>query len=380
MNGARPPHVMFVADKLGYPGGVSYGITTYCLNVLPALVTAGVPLTACFFREPHPAGEVLEALGVRTVFLSARKFDPTVLRPLMALARENRCEILHAAGYASTIMARLTARFLPARAVLHAHDLHRPGWTVRLLEAALSRHSDTGVCVSHAAREVAAAVYHLPPERIRVIHNGIDIDRFRGILPGARDRVRTELGIPSGSPVIGIVARIYTVKGHRALIAMMPEVLKDLPDARLLIVGDGPDRSACEAMVAKLALRERVIFTGQREDVAELLCGCDVFAMPSDSEGLPMSAIESLAMGVPVVGYDVGGVSEVVHHGHTGCLVEHGDTAAFVRALVSLLKDPVTYAAWSENARAAGERFGVARHVRQLVDLYTELATGAHRG
>lgn len=380
MNGARPPHVMFVADKLGYPGGVSYGITTYCLNVLPALVTAGVPLTACFFREPHPAGEVLEALGVRTVFLSARKFDPTVLRPLMALARENRCEILHAAGYASTIMARLTARFLPARAVLHAHDLHRPGWTVRLLEAALSRHSDTGVCVSHAAREVAAAVYHLPPERIRVIHNGIDIDRFRGILPGARDRVRTELGIPSGSPVIGIVARIYTVKGHRALIAMMPEVLKDLPDARLLIVGDGPDRSACEAMVAKLALRERVIFTGQREDVAELLCGCDVFAMPSDSEGLPMSAIESLAMGVPVVGYDVGGVSEVVHHGHTGCLVEHGDTAGFVQALVSLLKDPMTHAAWSENARAAGDRFGIARHVRQLVDLYTELATGAHRG
>ena len=380
MNGARPPHVVFVADKLGYPGGVSYGITTYCLNVLPALVTAGVPLTACFFREPHPAGEVLEALGVRTVFLSARKFDPTVLRPLMALARENRCEILHAAGYASTIMARLTARFLPARAVLHAHDLHRPGWTVRLLEAALSRHSDTGVCVSHAAREVAAAVYHLPPERIRVIHNGIDIDRFRGILPGARDRVRTELGIPSGSPVIGIVARIYTVKGHRALIAMMPEVLKDLPDARLLIVGDGPDRSACEAMVAKLALRERVIFTGQREDVAELLCGCDVFAMPSDSEGLPMSAIESLAMGVPVVGYDVGGVSEVVHHGHTGCLVEHGDTAGFVQALVSLLKDPMTHAAWSENARAAGDRFGIARHVRQLVDLYTELATGAHRG
>ena len=376
MNGARLPHVMFVADKLGYPGGVSYGITTYCLHVLPALVKAGVPLTACFFRGPHPAGEALEALGVRTVFLSARKFDPMVLRPLMALAREHRCEILHAAGYASTLMARLTTRFLPARTVLHAHDLHRPGLAVRLLEAALSRHSDTGVCVSAAAREMAATVYHLPPERVRVIHNGIDIDRFRDISPGARARVRAELGIPSAAPVIGIVARIYTVKGHKALIAMMPEVLKALPDARLLIVGDGPDRSTCEAVVDRLGLREGVIFTGQREDVAELLCAFDAFAMPSDSEGLPMSAIESLAMGVPVVGYDVGGVSEVVHHGHTGCLVEHGDTSAFVLALVSLLKDPVTRAAWSENARAAAGRFGISDHVRQLVDLYAELATG----
>jgi glycosyltransferase involved in cell wall biosynthesis len=379
MNGTRLPHVMFVADKLGYPGGVSYGITTYCLNVLPALVATGVPLTACFFREPHPAGEALEALGVRTVFLSARKFDPTVLRSLVSLARKHRSEILHAAGYASTLMARLTTRFLPARAVLHAHDLHRPGLAIRALEAALSRHSDTGVCVSHAAREVAAAVYRLPPENVRVIHNGIDIDRFRDILPGARARVRAELGIPSAAPVIGIVARIYAVKGHRALIAMMPEVLTDLPDARLLIVGDGPDRSSCEAMVDKLGLRQRVIFTGQREDVAELLCGCDAFAMPSDSEGLPMSAIESLAMGVPVVGYDVGGVSEVVHHGYTGCLVEHGDTAAFVLALISLLKNPLTHAAWSENARAAADRFGIARHVRQLVDLYTELATGGVR-
>jgi len=167
MSGTHLPNVMFVADKLGYPGGVSYGITTYCLHVLPALVKAGVPLTACFFREPHPAGEALEALGVRTVFLSARKFDPTVLWPLMALAREHRCEILHAVGYASTLMARLTTRFLPARVLLHAHDLKRPGLAIRVLEAALSRHSDMGVCVSHAARGVAAATYNLPPERVR---------------------------------------------------------------------------------------------------------------------------------------------------------------------------------------------------------------------
>ena len=93
-----------------------------------------------------------------------------------------------------------------------------------------------------------------------------------------------------------------------------------------------------------------------------------------------MSAIESLAMGVPVVGYDVGGVSEVVHHGHTGWLVEHGDTSGFVLALVSLLKDPVTRAAWSENARTAVGRFGISGHVRQLVDLYIELANKGSRG
>jgi len=368
------PRVLFISDKFGYPGGVSHGGTTYFLQVLPALVAAGVNLTTCFLRDAHPAAAALHDCGVDVTFLQAGRWDPRVVFGVAALARKNGCTVFHAAGIKATLMARMATRLVPARTIVHVHDQIHPGMLVSNLHRLFARSTDLGVCVSRAVQWVVVEGYHVSPDRLRVIPNGIRLERFRGVPATTGKTVRDTLGIGARTRVIGMFGRMYPVKGHRAMLGMMPRIVDAYPDVLLLLAGDGPERKACEALVNKLGLGRQVMFLGHRDDVPELLAACDIFVMPSASEGLPTAAIESLAMGRPVVGFDVGGMSEVIDDGATGRLLPSGDTDAFVAAVLALLPDAERLAAFGERARRAAERFDLQGHVRQLIELYRELA------
>jgi len=129
------PPVMILADHLGYAGGVPHGVTTYLLNVLPQLAACGLELTVCFLREPHPAARELPARGIHPVFLGARKWDPTVVWRVAALARRNGVRLLHATGVKGTLVGRIAARLVGARALLHVRFLGRRSDVPRLLSA-----------------------------------------------------------------------------------------------------------------------------------------------------------------------------------------------------------------------------------------------------
>ena len=370
------PPVLFVMDKLGYPGGVAHGGGTYLLHVLPELAEAGMDVTACILRDPHPLADMLRERGIPTISLSCAPADPSVVLRLASIARQNDCAILHAAGVKATLMARLATRLVPARTIVHVHDLVHPGLLLGNLHRACARKSDLGVCVSRAAVQTTVDGYHVSPDRVRVIHNGIQLKRFRGVPADTRAAVRQELGIPGQSRVLGMYARMYPVKGHRAMLRMMPRIVEACPDVVLLLAGDGPERGPCETLVAELGLRGHVIFLGQRDDVPELLAACDVFLVPSESEGLCLGAVEALAMARPVVAFDVGGVGEVVDEGETGRLVPFGDADAFVSAVLSLLLDAEKLSAFGRRAWHAAGRFSVENHVGRLMDCYRELAHG----
>jgi glycosyltransferase involved in cell wall biosynthesis len=367
------PRVLFVADKLGYPDGVSFGGTTYFVNVLPALVEAGLPLTTCFLREPHPMERKLRERGLDPIFLSAAPADPTVALKLAAVVRKNGCSVLHAAGIKGTLMARVAARITGAGVIVHVHDQKDPGSAIRGLNRIFARPTDLGLCVSRAVCETAIRGYHVAPERLRVVPNGLEIQRFRDLPEGTRERVRAALGVGQGTPVLGLYGRFYPVKGQKLMLQMMPRIVAARPDVLLLLAGDGPDRAECESLVDRLGLRERVRFLGHRDDIPDLLAACDLFLMPSQTEGLPLAAIEALAMGRPVVGFDVGGVPEVVDDGQTGYLVPYGDQQGFVAAVLRLVGDPARLAEFGARSWRAAERFSVTEHVRQLLDCYREM-------
>lgn len=369
------PPVLFVGDHFGYPAGVSHGVTAYFLSVLPALADAGVDITACFLREPHPAADALRELGITPIFLAANRLDPLVVLRVAAIARERRCRILHAAGLKGTLAARVVARMTGARAIVHVHDRNRPGPLVGALHRAFARPSDLGVCVAHAVQDVAVESYFVHPERVRVIPNGIPLERFRDVDVGARSRVRRELAIMPESRVLAMVGRMYPVKGPQAMMRMLSAIVKRCRDVVLLFVGDGPERAACETLARELKLCGHVRFLGQRHDVPELLAACDLVVMPSESEGLPTAAIEAMAAARPVVGFDVGGMREIVEDRQNGRVIAPGDRQAFVDAVVDLLCDRAMLAAFGARASAAAERFSVAQHVRRLVACYTEAAT-----
>lgn len=364
------PPVMILADHIGYADGVRHGVTTYLMHVLPLLASAGVDMTVCFLRAPHAAAADLHAHGIRPVFFNAGKWDPTVAVRIAALARRKGVRLLHATGVKGTLAARIAARLIGARTLVHVHDLNDPGTALSALQRLVAQPNDAAVCVSKAVRDLTVNRYHVRPERVRVARNGIPLELLRGAGPGARGRVRAELGIEAGQPVLAIIGRMHPVKGHRALLGMMPTILRSCPRALLLIIGDGPERAPCETLVRDLGLSRYVRFLGRRTDVPRLLAAIDLVLMPSQSEGLGLAAIEALAAARPVIAYAAGGLPEVVADGVSGRLVPPGDCAAFASAVIETLSDPGRRFTYARGAAASADRFGVDVHVRRLIECY----------
>jgi glycosyltransferase involved in cell wall biosynthesis len=361
---------MVLADHFGYAGGVCHGVTTYLLHVLPLLAAAGVELTVCFLRAPHEAAAELRARGIHPVFFDAGKWDPTVALRIAALARRNGVRLLHATGVKGTLAARLAARLTGARTLLHVHDLNDPGAALAALQRLLSQPTDAAVCVSHAVRELTVSRYHVRPERVRVARNGVPLEMLRRGGAGARNRVLAELDIEPERPVLAIIGRLHPVKGHRALLAMLPAILRGCPRALLLVIGDGPERAGCEELAHSLGITAHVRFLGGRGDVPRLLSAIDLVLMPSESEGLGLAAIEALAAARPVIAFAVGGLPEVVVDGRNGRLVAPGDGDAFASTVVETLRDPARRLSYARGAASSAQRFGIEAHVQRLIDCY----------
>jgi glycosyltransferase involved in cell wall biosynthesis len=171
-----------------------------------------------------------------------------------------------------------------------------------------------------------------------VVPNGIDLDRFRD--PRDTGLVRQSLGIPLDAPVIGTVGRVSEVKRQDLLIRAFRLVLSRVPDAQLLLVGDGPWMGELRELTADLGLDDRVHFAGYQPRPEPYLQAMDVFALSSRSEGMPLAVLEAWAAGLPVVATRVGGLPELIDDGRTGVLVDFGDEHALAGALCDLIADP----------------------------------------
>jgi glycosyltransferase involved in cell wall biosynthesis len=209
---------------------------------------------------------------------------------------------------------------------------------------------------------------------ITVANNGVDIRRFAPAIPPARRAARCRLGLAADASVLICVGRLAAGKGQSELI----EVLASLPDAQLLLVGDGQERASLERLAADLGVAGRVQFIGDSPDVVPLLWAADVFVLASVSEGLPLSVIEAMACGLPVVAYDLPGLHDVVSDGLDGRLVPAGQRSAFVAALRSVIEDVEVHTAMSTSARrTAVDRFDAERMVRTVEAVYDAVAPRA---
>jgi glycosyltransferase involved in cell wall biosynthesis len=192
------------------------------------------------------------------------------------------------------------------------------------------------VTTGEAIRRMLIKRLALDPERVISIPTGVDLSRFR---PAERGTARRALGLDGGESIIGIVATLRSWKGHRFLIDAIGD--PRLAQARLIIVGDGPQDAALRAKVAELGLGERVLFAGRRDDVAPWLNALDVFALPSTgNEGVPQALMQAMACAVPVVTTPVGGIGELVRDGETGLLVPPQDAGALAQAIAQLFANP----------------------------------------
>lgn len=277
---------------------------------------------------------------VHEVVRRERGVDPTLHARLLRLFRARRPDVVHTHNPAPLFYAAPAAKLAGARTVHTKHGKSASRLFVRAV--------DHFVAVS---RETAATAVERP-RRMHVIPNGIPLGAFAPD-PEARRAVREELRLREDALVVGSVGRLVPEKDYPLLARAVP------PGAKLVIVGDGPERPRIDALL-----------TGARHDVPRLLAAFDVFALSSRTEGLPLVLPEAMATGLPVVATAVGGVPGVVPP-EAGVLVPHGDAAALGQALATLLDDPARRATMGAAARAhALAHFSEDRMIDAYLELY----------
>ncbi|MBI4335282.1 MAG: glycosyltransferase family 4 protein [Candidatus Omnitrophica bacterium] len=229
------------------------------------------------------------------------------------------------------------------------------------------------IAISDAVREHLVNDFKIPKSRVRLIHNGIDLKAFSGVYtPEEKERVKRELGLRDG-PVVGIIARLSSVKGHRYLVKAMRRVIQNIKDAQLLIVGEGEERTRLAALVEDLGLSGSVIFMGSVSDTARTLAVMDVFVLPSVHEGLGLSLLEALACSRPVIGSDVGGIYSVIKDNQTGLLVPPKDPEALAKAILRLLGERDFAARLGRDGREfVRENFSLEDMTTKVEELYKE--------
>ena len=326
-----------------------------------------------------------EQAGCRVFELGRMKrgIDWPKIRAAAKLLREFRPDIVHGAVFEGVIVATLAGRLARVPVIIAEEIITPVGRRLagHLYFRLLTGLADQVVAISAAVRDYLIKTIRVPRSKVRLIYNGVAEPEAAS----AEDlrAVRSSLGLIEGAPVIGTLSRLAGPAGHPPdshkrisdAIAAMKAVLQPFPDARLLIVGDGPDRSFLENYVRREGLDAAVIFAGFQQRVRPYLDCMDVLVHPAESEGLPLVLVEAMLASRPIVASNVPGSNEVVADGETGFLVPVRSPHALAERTIELLADPQLRA----NMGAAGlkrarELFSEDRYVREVANLYEELA------
>lgn len=341
--------------------------------------------------ESRGEGSMLDlarARGVTPVIIPGMVGEATLnqrdLKALVALYRlfrRERPHIVHTHTAKAGVLGRVAARLAGVPVVVHTyhghvlHGYYTPlqNWFLRRAERGLGLLSDRLVTVSEQVKRDLVWYHVARAGKILVIPLGLDLEPFLASA-GQRGKLRRELRLSNGEPLVGIVGRIFPIKNHRLFLEAAARVAAELDSARFLVVGDGVLRSAMEDYARALGIAHRVVFTGWRRDLPLIYPDLDVLVVSSNNEGTPVSAIEAMAAGCPVVATRVGGLPDLIADGQTGCLVPPRDPAALAAGILRLLHDRETARSMGEAAQAmVAERFAVERLCRDVESLYIEL-------
>ena len=329
----------------------------------------------------HPEGELRKraAEGTDLIPLAPRtEMDLSAAWRLARIIRRLGADVVHAHDPHGVAMAALalsmgSAKPAPVFVASRRVDFHLKS---NSLSRWKNRQVDCFICASEAIRQMLVGD-GIPEARTATVHEGIDVDR---VVATPAVNVHEALWLPHNAPLVGNVAALVPHKGQRYLIEAVPLVMKEIPDARFVIFGEGELREHLEHLVHEHHLAKHVLLPGFRTDILGCLKGLDVFAMPSVTEGLGTSLLDAMACAKPIVATRTGGIPEVVEDGVTGVLVPPRDSGSLARTIVRLLTDRER----RERLAKAGfdrvrERFTVERMVAQTVALYARLADARSR-
>jgi glycosyltransferase involved in cell wall biosynthesis len=345
-----------------------YRITLGCLRQEGPL-RARLEGSAVRVMEFHPRGGVKSPGGVYQL-----------LRLAVFLCKQ-RFQIVHTHDLWSNLMGVPAARLAGTPVIISSRrDLSDSEWYSARNRAMLRLVQNLSTAIlanSELVREDLLRFDSFSPEKVRVVYNGVDAGRFRVRV----ERERLFPGLKDLKLIVTVGNMHSDVKGHPWLIRAAVDVVRKVPSARFLLVGDGELRPAYERLALEVGVKEKVLFLGSRQDIPEVLSCCDVAVLSSTAEGLPNAVLEYLAAGLPTIATSVGGSLEIIGDGVTGLLVPPRDEQALGCAIVRLLEDQNLAATLARAGRQhVEETFGFDRLLANMTGLYTELMAQRIRG
>lgn len=322
---------------------------------------------------PRPEFDIGSLYSARTCWQGFR---------MLRYVRKNRIQIVHSYGFYPNVFtvaaARLAGKAIVIASIRDLGDDLTP--RQRNLQRAVCRWADCILVNAEAIRQRLISEGYRP-DNIVVIRNGIMLSRFDEARSAREARnVRRELGLPASCPIVVVFCRLNQMKGVDYFLQAAAIVARQHPDVRFLIAGDGAHKYQLEREAAEIGLADRAVFTGFRCDVPALLAEASLSVLPSLSEGLSNSLLESMAARVPAIAARVGGNPEVIEHEATGLLVAPRDSAALAGAMIRLLENPELAMRFGEaGRRRVEEHFSVERVVRDTERLYRDLIAAGGR-
>ncbi len=332
-------------------------------------------------RKRDSSDDTLDALGIDVSYLHKSKFDPSTYTALLKEIDRRKADVLHLHGYGATTFGRLVAARRKIPVVLHEHaNLTDTPWFQKIADRMLAPVTDLAIAVSRSTADFVIRARLVPAERTKLVYLGVPLEEFSRPRDAAEIAgARRALGIPPETFAIGTVTRLMPSKGNEYLVEAAPSIVKGLPAARVYIAGEGELQADLEARARALDLGGRLVFLGFQRDVAQVLSAFDLLVFPSLWEGTPLTVLEALAMGKPIVSTDADGLQDVLTNGTDAVMVPRRDASALADAIVRLASDPAERARLAANARRTGAAYDIDRFVRKMERLYTLLHETSRR-
>ena len=310
----------------------------------------------------------------------SKRFSLRPIIKIIDIIRSKKIDLLHSQGARADFFARIAGKASGIHHIVGTVAMPVEGFEVgpfrkklyRFMDSITERYVDRFIVVSDSLRKILVDERKISPQCVVRIFNGIELDKYQ---PEATENsLRAEWGFSQNEVLIGAIGRMVWQKGFEFLIRSIPDIMLHVTEARFLLVGEGPLRPHLEALTRQLNIEGRVIFTGFRSDIRDLLSAIDILVIPSLLEGFPMITLEAMAMAKPIIASDISGIREQIKNGTSGILVPAKDPKALAAAIVKILDDNTVAKSIGLAARQnVKEKFSIERMLTETERVYLSL-------
>ena len=309
-----------------------------------------------------------------TIFDCQGRLDLRLVFKIRKFIKINRIDVFHSHGYKSNMYGLLACLGLNKFKISTCHnwiDNNNKIKFYNFIDKIILRKFNNVIAVSEKVKDELIK-RGIPPNKLHIINNGIDINDSRWNDKTYNKELKKEFSITNDEKIIGTIGRLSKEKGHIFLLEAAKEICKKYPNVKFMIIGDGILKEDLLEQTKIIDIEDKIIFAGTRNDISNLLQVMDIFILPSLIEGLPMALLEAMASKRPIIASKVGAIPIVIKHNYSGILIEPGNVVEIIKAIERLLKDTKTAQLYAYNAyEVAKKEYSSDKMMQGYYDIYT---------